>query len=122
MRLRTTMTLCAGDEEGSVDESFLFVWYVCQCLVHTVRHTTQVPMELAVQLLCENASLPSRATSGAAGYDITCTETVQIPPNERRLVSTGLAVAIPHGYVGILKSRSSMAWKRTLDVQAGVIQ
>lgn len=78
-------------------------------------------MQLSVQRLSANATLPSRATSGAAGYDITCTETVHIPPNERRLISTGIAVAIPHGYVGILKSRSSMAWKRTLDVQAGVI-
>jgi dUTP pyrophosphatase len=78
-------------------------------------------MELAVQRLCANATIPSRATSGAAGYDITCTETVHIPPNERRLVSTGIRVAIPNGYVGILKSRSSMAWKQTVDVHAGVI-
>lgn len=98
----------------------LFGWYACQCLV---RNDTahQAAMQLSVQRLCANATLPARATSGAAGYDITCTETVHIPPNERRLVSTGVAVAIPHGYVGILKSRSSMAWKRTLDVQAGVI-
>jgi dUTPase len=95
MRLRTTMTLCAGDEEGSVDESFLFVWYVCQCLVHTVRHTTQVPMELAVQLLCENASLPSRATSGAAGYDITCTETVERVVTAGERVAQMLVVPVP---------------------------
>lgn len=121
MRLRrTTMIPCAGDEEGSVDESFLFVWYVCQCLVPNVS-TRRYQMELSVQRLCANATLPSRATSGAAGYDITCTETVHIPPNERHLLSTGIAVAIPNGYVGILKSRSSTAWRRTLDVRAGVI-
>lgn len=98
---------------------YLFGWYTCQYLVHDDNE--QLPMQLSVQRLCATATLPTRATSGAAGYDITCTETVSIPPNERRLVSTGIALAIPHGYVGVLKSRSSMAWKKTLDVEAGVI-
>ena len=100
-------------------------WFLL-CLIRlsvfgTQWHNVPVPMELSVHRLCANATLPYRATSGAAGYDITCTETVHIPPNERRLVPTGIAVAIPDGYVGIVKSRSSMAWKRTLDVEAGVI-
>lgn len=110
------------DEGGWVGAWGSFsVWYACQCLVRNGTPHHGVPMELSVQRLCATATLPYRATSGAAGYDITCTETVHIPPNERRLVSTGIAVAIPYGYVGILKSRSSMAWKRTLDVEAGVI-
>ena len=43
--------------------------------------------------------LPTRQTAGAAGYDVCSAEPeFTIGPRERRLVRTGLALAIPAGY------------------------
>ena len=55
-----------------------------------------------------------------AAWDIVATEPVVIAPKRSELISTGLQVAIPAGYCGILKSRSGNA-VRGLDVAAGVI-
>lgn len=44
-----------------------------------------------------------------------------IPSREAVLVSTGLHIAIPKGYVGFFKSRSGIASKKWLEVGAGVI-
>lgn len=63
-----------------------------------------------------------RQTRGAAGYDLTANEDVLIEPGgAAHLVGTGLRLALPHGTVGIIKSRSSMAAKHNLEAGAGVI-
>lgn len=91
-------------------------------IVCTNQNTGHVRMmKLLVQRLHPTATLPCRATSGAAGFDLTCSETSVLGPKSRALVSTGIAVVIPEGHVGILKSRSSMAWRWAMDVEAGVI-
>lgn len=74
-----------------------------------------------VKLLTPTAVAPCRVTSGAAGHDLTADVTVTIPASSRTLVNTGVQMAIPRQYAGIIKSRSSMALKRALDVEAGVI-
>ena len=43
-------------------------------------------------------------------------ETVDLAPFERRLVSTGLAVAIPDGYAGFVQPRSGLALKKGLSM------
>lgn len=57
---------------------------------------------------------------GDAGIDIRSNATQIIPPNGLFLVPTGLYVEIPHGYVGFIKDRSSMALKRIVT-SGGVI-
>jgi len=42
-------------------------------------------------------------------------------PMRQVLVSTGIALAIPEGYVGLIWPRSGLAVKRGIDVFAGVI-
>lgn len=74
-----------------------------------------------VKLLTPTAVAPCRVTSGAAGHDLTADVTTTIPASTRSLINTGVQMAIPTGYVGIIKSRSSMAFKHCLDVEAGVI-
>lgn len=57
-----------------------------------------------------------------AGYDIRCAEhKVCVPARESAAVHTGLYVAIPHGYVGLVKSRSGMAFQSCIEAGAGVI-
>ena len=66
--------------------------------------------------LSDDVTLPSYAHVGDAGMDLRSTETVTLQPLERRLVPTGLAVAIPDGYAGLVLPRSGMALKRGLCV------
>lgn len=72
-------------------------------------------------LLQDAAKVPTRATDGSAGYDVYSTKDVVVRAHSRTLVDTGVTIRIPVGHVGLLKSRSSLAWKRGLDVEAGVI-
>ena len=66
--------------------------------------------------------LPYYATAGAAALDLhACTdgETV-IPPNGRVMIPTGIAAAIPEGYVGIMAVRSSMGAKNGINLANGI--
>ena len=58
---------------------------------------------------------------GDAGFDLCAAETINLEPGQQKLVASGLYLAIPLGWVGILKERSSVAYKRQLAVHAGVI-
>ncbi|EUA54578.1 deoxyuridine 5'-triphosphate nucleotidohydrolase [Mycobacterium xenopi 4042] len=53
--------------------------------------------------------LPSRAHDGDAGVDLYSAEDVELAPGQRALVRTGIAVAIPHGMVGLVHPRSGLA-------------
>ncbi len=66
--------------------------------------------------LSEDAVLPERNHPTDAGLDLRCTETVHLGPGERKVVGTGLAVAIPEGHAGFLQPRSGLAAKRGLTV------
>jgi dUTP pyrophosphatase len=61
--------------------------------------------------------LPTRQTAGSAGYDLCSAETqFTILPAERRLVRTGLALAIPAGYEAQIRPRSGLAVKHGLTL------
>lgn len=61
--------------------------------------------------------LPTRQTAGAAGYDVCSAEPdFTIAPQERRLVKTGLALAIPAGYEAQVRPRSGLAVKHGLTL------
>ncbi len=73
-------------------------------------------IQLPIKRLGPSVELPSYAYSGDAGLDLRANEDVTLQPYERRLVSTGLAIAIPEGYAGFLQPRSGMALKRGLSL------
>jgi len=64
----------------------------------------------------EGLPLPSRATTGAAGYDLASAEAVVLQPMERRLVGTGFAVAIPPGFEIQIRPRSGLALRHGLGL------
>jgi dUTP pyrophosphatase len=66
-----------------------------------------IPLELA--RLHEDASVPGRAYAGDAGLDLAALEPAVLGPGERATVGTGLAVAIPDGYAGLVLPRSGLA-------------
>ncbi|MDO5119486.1 MAG: dUTP diphosphatase [Coriobacteriales bacterium] len=71
---------------------------------------------LPIKRLDPEVELPCYAYSGDAGLDLRANEAVTLAPFERKLISTGLAVAIPEGYAGFLQPRSGMALKRGLSL------
>lgn len=54
------------------------------------------------------ARAPERATDGAAGFDLTAVEITRDEKNNVHSIDTGIAVEIPHGFVGLLFPRSSI--------------
>lgn len=71
---------------------------------------------LPIQRLDPAVELPSYAYLGDAGLDLRSAEDVVLAPHERRLISTGLAIAIPEGYAGFVQPRSGMALKQGLSM------
>ena len=76
---------------------------------------------LSFEKLDPNAVLPTRGSQSAAGLDLYSIEAITLNPNERRVIRTGLAVAIPEGYYGRVAPRSGLAIQKGVDVLAGVI-
>lgn len=72
--------------------------------------------EIPVKKLRENAILPTYGSSEAAGADLyACLEgPVTIAPGQTAFIPTGLAMALPSGYVGLVCARSGIACKRGL--------
>lgn len=71
---------------------------------------------LPIKRLDEDVELPSYAYGGDAGLDLRSAEDVVLKPFERRLVSTGLAIAIPDGYAGFVQPRSGLALREGLSM------
>lgn len=82
-------------------------------------------MEMTEYMRLNTESItPKRQTAGAAGFDLhadTHDHGLIIPVGGREMIHTGIVAAIPDGWVGIIKPRSSLAWKYGIDVLAGVI-
>jgi len=76
---------------------------------------------IKVELVHELAKAPTRGSADAAGLDLYSCEAIKIAPRERTLVDTGVSMAIPHGYVGLIWPRSGLALKKGIDTGAGVI-
>jgi dUTP pyrophosphatase len=60
--------------------------------------------------------LPSYAHPGDAGADLFAREDVTLQPGERRLVPTGIALALPDGCVGLVHPRSGLAHRSGLSI------
>lgn len=65
-----------------------------------------------------NHELPEFATSGSAGMDLRAnlSESVILKPLERKLIPTGLFMAIPEGYEAQIRPRSGLAYKHGITV------
>jgi dUTP pyrophosphatase len=61
--------------------------------------------------------LPSRQTGGSAGFDLASAEPdFVLVPGERRLVATGLAIELPHGWEGQVRPRSGLALRHGITM------
>jgi dUTP pyrophosphatase len=81
------------------------------------RNGTRVDeVRLRVLRLDPRAVLPAAAHPGDAGLDLTTLEGLRLAPGERVAARTGLAVAIPEGWVGLVHPRSGLARRHGLTV------
>lgn len=71
---------------------------------------------LPIKRLDSDVILPSYAYEGDAGLDLRANVDVDIAPFERKLIPTGLAVAIPEGFAGFVQPRSGLALKSGLSM------
>ena len=78
-------------------------------------------MEILIKKNNEQATIPTQATEGDAGYDLYSLEEVTLAPMARAVVKTGISIAIPMGFYGRVAPRSGLAVKKGLDVLAGVV-
>jgi len=78
------------------------------------------PGVLKVEKIFDNAKLPTRGYKNDAGLDIYSIEPRTIYPGERAIVRTGIKIAIPDGYVGLIWDKSGIA-KSGLNTMGGVI-
>ena len=74
-----------------------------------------------IKKLEESAKIPTRATDSDAGYALYSTNDGIVPAGGRKVVGTGIAIAIPPPYYGRVAPRSGLAVKRGIDILAGVI-
>ncbi len=74
-----------------------------------------------IKKLNSSAVVPSYAHTHDAGMDLYACESIVITAGMRGLVPTGVAMAIPAGYVGLIWDKSGMALKFGLKVMGGVI-
>jgi dUTP pyrophosphatase len=75
-----------------------------------------VSTSLAVVRLDRDLPMPSRSHDGDAGVDLFSALDVELAPGQRALVPTGIAVAIPHGMVGLVHPRSGLAARVGLSI------
>lgn len=66
--------------------------------------------------LDKSQPLPTYAREGDAGLDLVAAHEINIPAGQTRAVSTGLAVALPAGHVGLIHPRSGLAAKHGITV------
>jgi dUTP pyrophosphatase len=73
-------------------------------------------MKIEIQRLDKGLALPSYANPSDAGMDLRSRIDIEISPGERALVPTGIAIAIPHGFVGLVHPRSGLAIKSGISM------
>jgi dUTP pyrophosphatase len=73
-------------------------------------------LEIQVVRLDRDLPLPAYAHPGDAGADLLTTVDVTLAPGERALVPTGVAIALPDGFVALIHPRSGLAARHGLSI------
>jgi dUTP pyrophosphatase len=72
--------------------------------------------KLPVLIVAEPQFVPTYAHAGDAGADLRAAEAVTIAAGSRAMVKTGISIALPDGYVGLVHPRSGLAAKHGITV------
>jgi dUTP pyrophosphatase len=74
------------------------------------------PVRLEIVRLDPGLALPAYARPGDAGLDLGAARDISLAPGERQLVPTGLRIAVPEGYAGLILPRSGLALRDGVTV------
>ena len=74
------------------------------------------PVNVHIKLLDPELPAPAYAKPGDAGADLRSRIDFELEPGERALVPTGVAIALPEGYVGLVHPRSGLATKNGITI------
>jgi dUTP pyrophosphatase len=73
-------------------------------------------VEISIKRVDPELPLPSYAHPGDAGADLHSAVDVTLGPGERALVPTGIAMALPEGYVALVHPRSGLAARHGISI------
>ena len=76
-------------------------------------------MKIPLQRLDQGLPVPAHAHPGDGGVDLYARAAAELEPGERAVVATGIAVAIPDGYAGLVTPRSGLAARHGISVVNG---
>jgi len=79
-------------------------------------------IKIKIKKLHSEAIIPHYSHEGDAGMDVYSCEDIIIKANQRALVSTGLAIELPDGYVSLIWDKSGISSKFGITKMAGVIE
>ncbi|MBW2967438.1 dUTP diphosphatase, partial [Candidatus Woesearchaeota archaeon] len=65
--------------------------------------------------------MPRYIRESDVAFDLRSAEDVVVPAGRKKVVKTGIKIAIPQGYAGLIWDRSGLAAKNSLHTLAGVI-
>lgn len=74
-----------------------------------------------VKILSEHGIMPTQTNHNDAGWDLYSTVDATIYAQQRKTVSTGIAIEMPDGLAGLIWPRSGLSVKSGIDVLAGVV-
>lgn len=77
---------------------------------------------MEIKIISKSGIIPRYETSGAAGFDLAAflEEAIVLMPGERKLVPTGLFMAVPEGYEAQVRARSGLAIKHGIGLVNGI--
>lgn len=78
-------------------------------------------MILKIKKITEDAKIPVYAVEGDAGMDLFSNEDVVVRAGEIKAISTGIAMEIPDGFVGLVWDKSGVSFKNDVKTLGGVI-
>ena len=76
----------------------------------------QPVLKVPFRRLLPGARVPERAYAGDAGYDLAAAENLVLAPGERAAIRTGVAIAVPDGYAGLVLPRSGLAVRHGISL------
>ncbi len=76
-------------------------------------------MQIPLQRLDRELPIPAHAHPGDGGVDLYARDSVRLDAGERTVVPTGIAVAIPDGFAGLVTPRSGLAARSGISVVNG---
>jgi dUTP pyrophosphatase len=94
----------------------LIIWIFIIYFIWSYR-----PQQIKFILTNYRASNPERGTSKSAGYDLKASENCIVPARSHKAIKTGVKVILPSNTYGRIASRSSLSFKNSIEVGAGVI-